>query len=112
MRVAIVGDGEFLSLYELHSALTLTVIDLENDEIIDKVHISFDSVMKHGLVQFLCQRNISSLIIGHISNRQKEFCKQKGIHVITGITGRIEDVIVWFSNTFMMREESLAIAGI
>ena len=107
MRIAIVRDGNFLYSHEMQSTLMLTIIDFQNDGIMDKTHIPLNSLIECGFVQFLYQQNVSNLIMGYITNRQKEACERKGIRVITGIAGRVEDVIAWFCNTFMIHEQGV-----
>ena len=92
MRIAISTDGDFVSAH-FGRCPSFTIIEIDNDKLIDKQTIDNPGHHPGFLPQFLHQKGVDCIIAGGMGHRAEALFAESGIQTIMGISGSIDEVI-------------------
>ena len=92
MRIAISTDGDFVSAH-FGRCPSFTIIEIDNDKLIDKQTIDNPGHHPGFLPQFLHQKDVDYIIAGGMGHRAEALFAESGIQTIMGISGSIDEVI-------------------
>jgi len=92
MKIAISTDNEKVSEH-FGRCPEFTIVEVEDNKIKNKKVIENPGHMTGFLPKFLKEQGVSSVISGGVGFRAQELFGQFGIKLITGIQGKIDDVI-------------------
>jgi len=92
MRIAISTDNGYVSAH-FGRCPSYTLIDIEGESIIKKEEIPNPGHQPGFLPQFLSEKGVELIISGGMGPRAQDLFSKKNIATMTGIQGRVEDVI-------------------
>ncbi len=94
MKIAIPKDGEMVNQHFGQSKHFL-IVSVENKQITDRKEISSEALQHNhaGLSGLFCSEGVSVVITGGIGQPAVMALKEKGLQVIKGASGRIEEVL-------------------
>ena len=96
MKISISTDGEFVSGH-FGRCPSFTIADIENSNVIQKEIIPNPGHHPGFLPEFLQERGVRCIIAGGMGQRAKSLFTEKGIRVLMGVSGRVDDVIEQFA---------------
>jgi predicted Fe-Mo cluster-binding NifX family protein len=76
----------------------LTIAEIENSEIKSKTVVSTEGNQHGQLPVFLVSKGINVVIAGGIGEGARQSLASKGIEIISGVTGNIDETIKLFLN--------------
>lgn len=94
MKIAMPKDGIMLNQH-FGKSKSFAVITIENDKVVEIKEISAESLQHNhgGLSELLVSEGVSLVITGGIGQGAIDALKEKGLCVIRGASGKIEEVI-------------------
>ncbi len=110
MRIAISTDGEFVSTH-FGRCPSFTIIDIEENKIINKEIINNPGHHPGYLPEFLSQKGVNCIIAGGMGHRAIQLFNAKGIDTILGISGKVNDVTINILEGTLQSGESLCKGG-
>ncbi|KNY26094.1 iron-sulfur cluster carrier protein MrpORP [Pseudobacteroides cellulosolvens] len=97
MKIAVATEGSNVSGH-FGKCENFTIAEIENSEVKNKVVVNTQG-NQHGLLPaFLASHNVSVVIAGGMGEGAKQNLVSKGIEIITGASGNIDEVINSFLN--------------
>jgi predicted Fe-Mo cluster-binding NifX family protein len=110
VRVAISTDGDLVSAH-FGRCPHFTLVDIENGNVVKKEVVTNPGHSPGALPQFLHQMGAEAIIAGGMGMRAAGFFDELGIKPITGISGKIDDVIEQLIKGTLKGGESLCEPG-
>jgi predicted Fe-Mo cluster-binding NifX family protein len=95
MKIAISTDENFVSAH-FGRCPSYTIVDIENNQIVNKEIIDNPGHQPGFIPQFLHQKNVDCIICGGMGSRAASLFEEFGIKTIVGITGQINETIEKF----------------
>jgi predicted Fe-Mo cluster-binding NifX family protein len=92
LRIAISTDGDSVSAH-FGRCPSFTIIEIDNDRLIDKQTIDNPGHHPGFLPQFLHEKGVDCIIAGGMGHRAGALFAESGIQTIMGISGSIDEVI-------------------
>jgi len=92
MKIAISTDGNKVSPH-FGRCPQFTIIEVENNKLIDKKVIENPGHHPGYLPQYLNEIGVSCIVAGGMGMRAKELFSQAGIDAILGVEGEVEEII-------------------
>jgi predicted Fe-Mo cluster-binding NifX family protein len=92
MRVAISTDGKYVSPH-FGRCESYTFVDIEQGNIIKRTIVENPGHSPGFIPKFLGEKGAKHIICGGIGARAQGFFEELGIEMITGIEGKIDEVI-------------------
>ncbi len=92
MRTAISTDGEYVSPH-FGRCPGFTVVEMEEGKVLRRETLKNPGHAPAFLPQFLSERGIGCIIAGGMGRRAEGLFSEKGIEIMVGISGRIDEVI-------------------
>ena len=97
MKIAIATEGNIVSAH-FGKCENFTIIEVENSEIKEKTVVDTTG-NQHGLLpDFLMSHGVETVIAGGMGDGAKQGLISKGIHIIAGISGEIDETIRKYLN--------------
>jgi len=97
MRVAVATEGNLVSQHFGHCK-SYTIADVEEGKVITKTLIDSPGHQPGLLPVFLAEKGVSCVIAGGMGQRAQGLFAEKGIIVITGASGSVDQVLEDFVN--------------
>ncbi|MCK4325999.1 NifB/NifX family molybdenum-iron cluster-binding protein [bacterium] len=110
MKVAISTDGSSVSAH-FGRCPSFTVVEIEEGRVLKKEVIDNPGHHPGFLPQFLHERGVSFIIAGGMGGRASGLFAEKGIEIIVGITGSVDEVIKKIGEGTLEGGESLCEPG-
>jgi predicted Fe-Mo cluster-binding NifX family protein len=110
MRVAISTEGENVAVH-FGRCPEFTLADIENGKVIKKEIIENPGHQPGYIPQFLRQRGVECIISGGMGRRASSMFEELGIFTLTGVEGKIDDVLKRFVEGTLKGGESLCKPG-
>ena len=111
MKIAISTDAGTVCAH-FGRAPEFTFVTIENNEVIEKKVLPNPGHSVGSIPEFVNQQGAKCMIAGGMGQRAVQFFSQYGIDVITGVIGKIDDVIEKILNGTLEGGESLCNPGI
>jgi predicted Fe-Mo cluster-binding NifX family protein len=92
MKIAISTDGNRVSPH-FGRCPQFTIIEVENNKLIDKKVIENPGHHPGYLPQYLNKIGVGCIVAGGMGMRAKELFSQTGIEAVLGVEGKVEEVI-------------------
>ena len=92
MKVAISTDGNKVSPH-FGRCPQFTIIEVENNELVDKKVIENPGHHPGYLPQYLNKIGVGCIVAGGMGMRAKELFSQTGIEAVLGVEGEVEEII-------------------
>jgi len=106
MKVAISTDGEYVSPH-FGRCSHYTIYSVENGNVVEKEIIENPGHQPGFLPRFLSEKGIECIIAGGMGPKAASLFNEYRIKVITGVTGKVEDIINEFLNGNLKSGEDL-----
>ncbi len=110
MKFAISTDGEDVSAH-FGRCPSFTIVQLENGKILSREKIDNPGHHPGYLPQFFSEMGVKCIIAGGVGRKAEWFFNEKGMEVIVGVTGSIEEVIEKLSKGELKSGESICKPG-
>lgn len=110
MKVSISTDGDFVSSH-FGRCPTFTIVEIDDKGLVNKKAMDNPGHHPGLLPQFFHEQGIDYIIAGGMGTRASGLFKQYGIETLTGISGRIDEVIDKLIKGTLEGGESLCIPG-
>jgi len=110
MRRAISTDGDFVSAH-FGRCPSLTIVDIEESEIIKKQVIDNPGHHPGFLPRFLHERGVECIIAGGMGQRASILFNEQNIKTIVGVSGKVDDVLEKILKGTLVGGESLCKPG-
>jgi predicted Fe-Mo cluster-binding NifX family protein len=110
MKIAISTDGKYVSSH-FGRCPTFTILEMENNDLINKETISNPGHHPGYLPQYLSKIGVSCIVAGGMGMRARELFRQANINTILGVEGKIEEVISKLLNNSLEGGESICKPG-
>jgi len=110
MRIAISTDGDFVSAH-FGRCPSLTIVDIEESEIIKKQVIDNPGHHPGFLPRFLHERGVECIIAGGMGQRASILFNEQNIKTIVGVSGKVDDVLEKILKGTLVGGESLCKPG-
>jgi predicted Fe-Mo cluster-binding NifX family protein len=110
MKVAISSDGDYVSPH-FGRCPYFTIVEIEGDKVIKKEKIDNPGHQPAFLPQFLSEQDVNFIIAGGMGGRATALFSEKGIGIILGVTGKIDEVIEKLVKGTLEGAESLCKPG-
>ncbi|MBM3702626.1 MAG: dinitrogenase iron-molybdenum cofactor [Actinobacteria bacterium] len=92
MKIAISTDGQYVSPH-FGRCPQFTIIEVENNELVDKKVIENPGHHPGYLPQYLNKIGVGCIVAGGMGMRAKELFSQTGIEAVLGVEGEVEEII-------------------
>jgi len=92
MKIAISTDGNKVSPH-FGRCPQFTIIEVENNELVDKKVIENPGHHPGYLPQYLNKIGVGCIVAGGMGMRAKELFSQTGIEAVLGVEGEVEEII-------------------
>jgi predicted Fe-Mo cluster-binding NifX family protein len=96
MRIAIATEQDFVSS-EFGGCPFCTIVDIEDEKIRETLIVPNPGYQQAFWTELLCRNSIRHLIVGNMESRAQSELRWRGIDVIAGVEGRIDEVVRRFS---------------
>ena len=106
MKIAISTDSEKVSEH-FGRCPEFTIVEIKNNKVKDRKIIFNPGHMTSFLPKFFKEKGVNYVIAGGAGSRAQELFEQFGIKLITGIQGKINDVIKEFIKKELKQGEDL-----
>jgi len=110
MHIAISTDGDFVSAH-FGRCPSLTIVDIEESEIIKKQVIDNPGHHPGFLPRFLHERGVECIIAGGMGQRASILFNEQNIKTIVGVSGKVDDVLEKILKGTLVGGESLCKPG-
>jgi predicted Fe-Mo cluster-binding NifX family protein len=110
MKIAISTDSGGVSAH-FGRCPEFTIVEIKDNKIVNKEVIDNPGHMTGFLPKFLSEKGISCIIAGGAGFRAQQFFSEYGIKLITGVQGKVDDVINQFLKGDIKEGESLCKPG-
>jgi predicted Fe-Mo cluster-binding NifX family protein len=111
MKIAISTDSNRVSPH-FGRCPEFTIIEIENNRIIDKEVVDNPGHHPGYLPQFFGRMGVSCIVAGGMGKRAKELFNQSGIETFLGIEGKIEEVINKIASNSLEKGEGVCQPGL
>lgn len=95
MRIAIATEGNEVSPH-FGNCSGYTLVDIENNKIVNQKLIDCPPHEPGFLPVYLAENEANVVVAGGMGNKAKMLFAQKGIQVMTGVSGIVDDVVKQF----------------
>ena len=106
MKIAISTDAGFVSAH-FGRCPTFTIVEIEEGKILTVEEINNPGHHPGILPNFLAERGVNYIICGGMGNRAQMLFAEKEITPIIGVTGKINEIIEKWKNTFSILDNTL-----
>jgi len=110
MKVAISTDGEYVSSH-FGRCLSFTIAEIEGDKVLSKEVVENPGHQPAFLLDFLSGKGVGCIIAGGMGRRAEALFAEKGIEILVGVSGRVEEVIEKLVSGTLEGGESLCRPG-
>ncbi|NSW90090.1 MAG: dinitrogenase iron-molybdenum cofactor [Firmicutes bacterium] len=110
MRIAISTEGEYVSQH-FGRCQHFTLVDIENGETKKREVIPNPGHSPGYIPQFLHQRDVNCIVCGGMGTRAAGYFEEYGIKIITGIEGKIDEVVAKLEKGILKGGNSLCTPG-
>jgi len=110
LKIAISTDDGFVSAH-FGRCPSFTLVDIENNELKNREQIANPGHHPGFLPEFLQKKGVIAIVAGGMGQRAQMLFDDKGIKVIVGIDGAIDDVIKQLAEGTLKGGESLCKPG-
>lgn len=110
MRIAISTDSDYVSAH-FGRCPSYTIVDIEDGKVLNRQLIENPEHSPGFLPGFLSSQGVDCVITGGMGMRAQSLFAEKNIQTITGVTGKIVDVIDQFLKGTLEAGESLCDKG-
>ena len=110
MKIAISTDDEFVSAH-FGRCPSFTIAEIRNNKVVEKETIDNPGHDPGYLPKFLHERGVECIIAGGMGQRAQILFHEKKIETLTGVTGKINDVIDQICSGTLEGGESLCKPG-
>lgn len=110
MKIAISTDRGYVSAHFGRCPM-FTIVEIENSKVVKIQTIENPGHYPGFLPEFLYKQGVEAIIAGGIGMRARELFDSYGIKTITGINGKIDDVITRILNNTLKDAENLCQPG-
>jgi len=111
MRIAIPTDSDLVSVHFGRCPL-YTIVDIENNEIVQKNIVNNPGHQPEFIPNFLHQQGVECVVTGGMGRKAISLFEEFGIKLFFGITGKVEDIIKELKNGTLISKESLCKPGL
>jgi predicted Fe-Mo cluster-binding NifX family protein len=88
-----------------------TIAEIENEKVLNKKVIENPGHSTGFLPAFVSKMNVQVIIAGGAGPRAKELFEQKGIDLILGFSGTVDEVLELFSKKSLEKKENFCLPG-
>ena len=110
MKIAIATDGEHISSH-FGRCPSFTVIEIDGEKIVHREILENPGHHPGYLPQFFHERGIGCIIAGGMGGKAMGLFNQFNIDIITGVSGRVEQIIDQMAKGSLQGGESLCQPG-
>ena len=110
MKIAISTDSEKVAEH-FGRCPEFTIVEIKNNKVKDRKIIFNPGHMTGFLPKFFKEKGVNCVIAGGAGSRAQELFEQFGIKLITGIQGKVNDVIKEFIKKELKQGEDLCKPG-
>jgi len=110
MKIAISTDSEKVSAH-FGRCPEFTIVEIKNNKVKNRKIIFNPGHMTGFLPKFFKEKGVNCVIAGGAGSRAQELFEQFGIKLITGIQGKVNDVIKEFIKKELKQGEDLCKPG-
>ncbi len=95
MRIAIATDGNEVSPH-FGNCSGYTLVDIENNKVVNREMLDCPAHEPGFLPGYLAENKANVIVTGGMGNKAKLLFAQKGVQVMTGVSGMVDDVVSQF----------------
>jgi len=110
MKIAISTDRGFVSPH-FGRCPTFTIIEIENGDVLKLEEITNPGHHPGYLPQFLSEKGVSCIICGGMGQRARPLFAERGIDVVMGISGKVDEAVEKFVKGELVGGESWCTPG-
>ena len=110
MKIAISTDSRMVSPH-FGRCPEFTIVEIKDNKVIKKEVIDNPGHMTGFLPRFLNKQGVNCVIAGGAGFRAQQFFDEFGIELITGVQGKVDDVIDAFVKSKLKQGESFCKPG-
>jgi predicted Fe-Mo cluster-binding NifX family protein len=92
MKYAISTEGNYVAAH-FGRCPEFTIVDIENGEMKSREKVANPGHHPGFLPQFLSERGVSCIVAGGMGRRAQDLFLEKGIEMVVGVEGDVEDTI-------------------
>jgi len=110
MKIAISTDGNYVSEH-FGRCPSFTIVEIENKKVVNKEIIDNPGHHPGFLPQFLHEKGVKAIVAGGAGARAAMLFQEKGIDLVLGISGTIDEVVDKITKGTLQGGESLCDPG-
>jgi predicted Fe-Mo cluster-binding NifX family protein len=92
MKIAIATDKDYVSQH-FGRCERYTIAEIKDGEVISREEVDAPAHEKGVLPDFISQFGVDTVIVGGMGRRAQDIFRNKGVEIIIGVSGSIDEVI-------------------
>lgn len=107
MRIAVIGDKGFVYPHMPTACCSITVAIINAQGMCAYNNRTLQNLFNIVLLDYCIKQKVDVLVVGCMDHKQCKNYTNHGVYVITGVTGRVDDVIAWMCTTCIVQLEKI-----